>query len=316
MGMNSVILTLSGMTASATGVSLSQSVPGAAGVVIDGAYNSGYSATYLSTAASVATTATLTAAAATTLVPARQIVIVSAGNDSAKTFTVKGLDVNGAFQSETLTGANASRTATTKFFAKVTEVSISSTSAGNVSVGINGIATITQPRRVSLTSGGVDTGITFTVKGTDVDGAYQTEVVTGASSTAAYTKLSYKTVTSIVASGATASTLTAGSAADSITNGPANSRVFIPDQFREPFNIGIGTSVSGTATYSVQHTFSDVWNTDPTTWVWADNSGISAKTQADNLVSGNYAYSVSGIRINLTSGTGTVTCWLRQAGSQ
>lgn len=332
-----VILTLSGMTASATGVSLSQTVPGAAGVVMDGAYASGYSVNSLSTAASVTTTATLTAAAAN-ISPAAQIVLASTGDESGKTFVIVGKAADGySVQSETIAGPKAnSRTATTKFFSSVTSVTISAASVGNVSVGVNGVATITAPRRIRFVSGGTDTGITFTVTGTDPGGDPISEIVTGGDTTTVNSTLTYKTITSIVASGATASTLTVGSSADGITGGAANSLSFYPDQFLDPFNIGIGAKVtSGTATFSVQHSFDNVY--DPN-WLsdayqqwglqpqglevstgplfWADNSGISGKTAADGLVSGNYAYPVSAIRINIQSGTGTVTCWIRQAGAQ
>lgn len=102
--------------------------------------------------------------------------------------------------------------------------------------------------------------------------------------------------------------------------GAAVSTVHIPDQFRNPFNIGLGSAVTtGTATYTIEHTFDDVLSPD---WVaasgnWATNSGwTGSKTAADGLVSGNYAYPVGGIRINISAGTGTVTLWIRQAGTR
>lgn len=312
MPYGSTVLTITGLTPDADGVSLSQSVPGAAGVVIDGAYASGYDVDLLSTAAAAITTATLTSAAAS-IIPPRQIVVASDGDESGATVALVGTDVNNAVISETITGPNTTRTATTKFFSSLISATMSTTSVGSVSVGVNGFATLTQPRRVAIASAGNDAGVTFTVTGTDAHGSTHSETVTGASGAAAHTVLSYKAVTGVVASAATASTMTVGSAADSITGDAAYSTYWFPDTSAIPFAVGIGSSVSGTAAYNVQHMFDDP-NTDPTTWTWANNSGIANKSAADGLVSGNYAFPVTGVRVSLISGTGTVTCRLIQAG--
>ena len=78
-----------------------------------------------------------------------------------------------------------------------------------------------------------------------------------------------------------------------------------PDYSIRPFNIGIGCVVStamtaSTGTYSIQHTFdytgSSAFISSNATWF--ENSGISSKTANQD---GNYAYSVSAIRLNVTS---------------
>src|SRR5690349_9122021 len=73
-----------------------------------------------------------------------------------------------------------------------------------------GVATFDSQRRVIITSAGNDSGITFTITGTNDDGNTISEVLTGANATAAVSGLDYLTVTSIVANGTTASTVTAG----------------------------------------------------------------------------------------------------------
>jgi hypothetical protein len=324
--MSAVILTITGVSADDNGVSVSQTVPAlvsgnaGVGVVIDGAYSSGYDVDYLATDSATVTQAAIMLARGTFISPPRQVVVASNGDESGKTITIVGLGPNGEGQRETITGPNNSRTATTKFFSSVTSATFSATSTGTASIGINGFATMAQPRRVAFTPGGADTGMSFLITGTDSQGSAISETVTGGSSTAVWTKLAYKTITSIIASDATASTLIIGDAADSVAGGSAYSAILYPDLFLNPFNIGIGAqTVTGTATYSVQHTFDDIDNNDISSLVaakWADNTGISGKTASDNLVSGNYAYPVSGIRIMLTSGTGTVKCWLRQAGTR
>lgn len=83
-----------------------------------------------------------------------------------------------------------------------------------------------------------------------------------------------------------------------------------------PFNVGLGVAVSGgaTLTYTVQHTFDDVWAAgfDPTNAVWYPNSSLAAKTAS---LDGNYAYPVTAVRLNVTAWTsGTATMTVVQAG--
>jgi hypothetical protein len=84
----------------------------------------------------------------------------------------------------------------------------------------------------------------------------------------------------------------------------------------DPFNVGIGCDVSAGAslTYTVQHTFDDVYSTsfDPATATWFSNSAIVAQT-ADK--DGNYAYPVTAVRLTVTARvSGSVTMTVIQAG--
>lgn len=76
----------------------------------------------------------------TTLDMGRRVIITSAGNDSAKTFTVTGTDWNGNNITETITGANAGVASSTLDFKTVTSVVPSSSPASTVKVGTNGVA--------------------------------------------------------------------------------------------------------------------------------------------------------------------------------
>ena len=83
------------------------------------------------------------------------------------------------------------------------------------------------------------------------------------------------------------------------------------DQYISPFNIGLGVSLSAGAslTYTVQHTFDDVYSPtfDPATANWFSNDTLVNKTTS---FTGNYAYPVTAIRLNVTvwtSGTATLT---------
>ena len=68
-------------------------------------------------------------------------------------------------------------------------------------------------RTVSITSGGDDDGISFTVVGTDLDGASLTESITGADTGAATGSKFFKTIVSITAVGDPAGTVLAGTTA-------------------------------------------------------------------------------------------------------
>ena len=77
-----------------------------------------------------------------------------------------------------------------------------------------------------------------------------------------------------------------------------------------PFNVGFGVVVTGTATYTVQHTFDDPAVGFTT---WFPHPTIAAKTDNQD---GNYAFPVSGIRVLVTAATNgsIVTMNLIQAG--
>jgi hypothetical protein len=89
------------------------------------------------------------------------------------------------------------------------------------------------------------------------------------------------------------------------------------DQYLTPFNVGMGAVItSGAPTYSVQHTFDNVYasNYNPATGTWFTHPDLAAQTtNAD----GNYAFPVSAIRLNVTAVTNptdTVNLQVLQAG--
>src|SRR5260221_1644292 len=65
----------------------------------------------------------------------------------------------------------------------------------NGSLASGGVATLTPPQKVVITSAGNDTAVVFTVKGTDYGGKLLTETFNGASGAAATSKFVYATVT-------------------------------------------------------------------------------------------------------------------------
>jgi hypothetical protein len=134
-----------------------------------------------------------------------------------------------------------------------TNIRTASSIAGAGAVTLNGslvsggVATLDQPRRVLFTSAGNDSGITFTVNGTDWNNMPVSEVVTGANATTVYTVYDFKTVTSVVASGASTGNVSIG------TNAIASSRPVFLDLYADS-SIYIQTDTGGSAgiTYTIQ----------------------------------------------------------------
>tara|TARA_R110000796_G_scaffold29169_4_gene79113 strand:- start:477 stop:1091 length:615 start_codon:yes stop_codon:yes gene_type:complete len=70
----------------------------------------------------------------------RIVTILSAGNDSSKSFTVVGTDVNGSAQTESITGANAGTATGAEFFKTIASITAVGNPAGDVSAGVNASA--------------------------------------------------------------------------------------------------------------------------------------------------------------------------------
>lgn len=192
-------------------------------------------------------------------------------------------------------------------------------------VGAGAVALLTntldKPRRIIFTSSGNDSGITFTITGTGNSGNVQSEVVTGANAGVASSVLDYATVTSIVASGASAGTVSIG------TSGVAASPWVRLDDWA-PAPTALQCTVVGTVNYTVQSTLddpNDISNnpsTGPTaaslitpanmTWV---NSSDTAAVGATGTIQTNFGFAPKFIRVLLNSGTGSVTTTVTQSGT-
>lgn len=239
------------------------------------------------------------------------IYITSAGNDSAATFAIVGLDANNATLSETVNGTNASVVASANSYRAILSITPSANTASTVTVGAMGSATLDTARQVLFTSGGTDTGITITVAGTDWAGTSIGETLAGGSNgTPVATVLDYLTVTSVKVSGATASTISIG------TNGVAGSPWINLDPWADGAVLG-QVAVSGTANYTVQ-----ISNDDPDSY--ANPISRSAVTWDSALVAvsaqtGGKAFTLPGVpvwvRVLLNSQTnpGYVRMTLTQA---
>ncbi|MGO8916208.1 MAG: hypothetical protein ACLQJR_09900 [Stellaceae bacterium] len=183
--------------------------------------------------------------------------------------------------------------------------------AGNLTLNgaaaSGGVATLDAQRRVLITSTGNDSGITFTVLGTTQSGTAIQETVTGANAGAVATNQDFLTVTKVSSSGATASTVQIG------TNSVGSTPWLLLDQHVTPGNVSLGALIaSGSVTYTAEYTYDDFLNLaagaypTPRTVVGLTNQSTSTDAQL--------AFPVKGARLTITSGTGTVTLTVIQAG--
>ena len=100
--------------------------------------------------------------------------------------------------------------------------------------------------------------------------------------------------------------------------GTGSSTAFLPDYMQNPFNISIACVLNtAVATFNVQHCF-DFRTAYLPTWdgstnvTWFNNSGI---TSATANISGNYAFPVAAIRLQVSNAVATtlVTMNITQA---
>jgi len=235
------------------------------------------------------------------------IYITSAGDDHTYTFAVvgTGIAVDGTLGviTETITGTNASICASANAYKTIISITPSHATASTVTVGWMGYAKLDTPRQILITDGASDTGITFTFTGTDWAGNPITEVITGGAVTCV-TTLSYLTVTSIKASGATASTVTVG------TNGVAYSPWINFDTWSGG-TAACQAVVSGTANYTIQ-----VSNDDPNSvgnpvaynaMTWDSNYAGVVSSAASNIFQISQVPQWMRILMNSNTNPGAVT---------
>ena len=182
-------------------------------------------------------------------------------------------------------------------------VNVSQTVSSTTIYG-NTVVTLDTPRRIIITSGGNDSGITFTLTGLDWANTPISEVVTGANVGVASSVLDYASLTSIVASGATASTITVG------TNGVAASPWVRFDEYALG-PMGAQFSVTGTVNFSLQTDFSDVdGNRAGVVWDTSASTVVNATTTTTAALAACPKWA----RVLLNSGTGSVSATFIQYG--
>jgi hypothetical protein len=110
---------------------------------------------------------------------------------------------------------------------------------------ISGTAQLVTAHKVGIVSSGDDSGITFTVSGTNANGEAQNEVVTGSNANVAFTVNRYLTVTSIAVSGASSGTVVVGISEYEFSSIDVGKEVHLPTSFQAAGVIRTIASVSG-----------------------------------------------------------------------
>ena len=94
-----------------------------------------------------------------------------------------------------------------------------------------------------------------------------------------------------------------------ISQAGTGSTAWIPLDYKQnPFNIGIGVTVSGAVTYTVEHTFDEVFDSKVTPIAFPHSTLVTQTANKD----GNYAFPIRAARVTVTAGTGTATMTLLQ----
>lgn len=182
----------------------------------------------------------------------------------------------------------------------------SGSGAGNMTLNGSlvsaGIANLVVAQRVGILSAGNDSGVTFTIYGTDRNGRTQTEALTGKNADTAISKKDFLTVTTISRSGSTAGNVTIG------TVGRGSSAPMIVDRFVNPAEYAAAVSTAGVGTtYSIEESlddFSPEWDMTVNDATWFQSKDFESQN-------GNQRGTIKGpicmLRLTIEGGTDLVT---------
>lgn len=164
------------------------------------------------------------------------------------------------------------------------------------------VATLSVSGLVTITSAGNDSGITFTIYGTNNTNAPIQETITGGNATTVTSTKSFKTVTRVAGSGATASTVEVGTAQAGHTD-------WIPLDIYTPNQVtNISVTVSGTINYTVQYTNENPFDLSINQQVVAHpTAGLVGATTSQTGGANTTLMRAVRFKVNSGSGTGRVT---------
>jgi len=167
----------------------------------------------------------------------------------------------------------------------------------NGALASGGVATMGAAQHVTLYGGSDESGKTFTAYGTDYQGQAISESRAGPNAGTVSFSNNFKTITRVAVSAATAGAVEVG------VDGTMETQWFPLNHYLSGgFNVGFGVDITGTMTYTVQHTFEDVFAStfNPATAKAFDHVDVSAKT-AD--ADGSYVSPCTAIRLKLSAFT-------------
>jgi hypothetical protein len=209
---------------------------------------------------------------------------LTASDESGKVITVNGKGPDGSMIGEQITGPNA----TTGY-----------STLGN--------AVFATPQHVTLTASTDESGGTWIVYGLDRYQNVVSESITGPNATTITTTGNFAVVTRVDVDAA-ATNVTVG------VDGTCESGWLTLDTYSRDFEVSMGINLGGTATYSVQHTFDDVYSST------FDEDAANQLTHASLVgqtadADGTYISPVAAVRLALTAHTsGNAVFTVLQAG--
>lgn len=168
--------------------------------------------------------------------------------------------------------------------------------AGDMTIGgalaSGGVATLDVPRHVSIYAANNESGVTFTVTGTDRTGASLTEDITGPNATTVKGVKNFATVTTVATDAATTGDVEVGSADE------LESQAIPIDFYANKISVSVERSSDANFTHNFKYTLDDLLGgtVDEHTATWTDNEGD--KSENESFVSDG---PVTGVRLKLTS---------------
>ena len=147
------------------------------------------------------------------------ITINSSNNLSGVQFSITGTDIDGNAISEVVTGPTAGATVmSSNIFRTISKIETDG-AVNSVNVGSKSVFVDLNGKRASITSaGGNESGVSFTVVGTDMNGNAQTEVISGPAASATVIGLkTFKTISSVTPDSNSSNRLTLGYSGAGIT---------------------------------------------------------------------------------------------------
>lgn len=177
--------------------------------------------------------------------------------------------------------------------------------AGNLTLTSSPVTLDTQ-RRVLFTFAGDETGHTFVVYGTKQGGAPIQESVAGTTAGTVATFQDFLTVSRISISTAATAGIQVG------TNGVGATDWQSVDLMRQPVNVGIAVTVTGTVNYTVQSTNQDINNLSVGQYATSfDHPQLTGQTVSN---AAGYTTPIAYFRLQINSGTGSCSMAYEQAG--
>jgi len=167
-------------------------------------------------------------------------------------------------------------------------------------------SSIIPPRFVTATSGGDNSGVTFTIVGVGPNGEPQSEIITGPDSDTVTSTKTFASVESIFVSGATDGDVEAGVAQSGYSQ-------WIPLDIYNPNQVTtISATVSGTINYSIEYTNEDPFDHSFTHQAVAHPAAAGAFTAASTSQTHFTTTLMRAVRYKVNSGSGSIRLTITQ----